>query len=737
MVVGLCGSLGVHAAGAQAIVALTAEEQASADTPRITVPETLKAADVASFVAPLNDSEARQLLIVELIKNAAAEPARAPMNSGFADFLGVVRATITIASDRVETLIDAWVNLPDTVDFMLLLLTGDESADGLNDGIFTLGLMIIAGAIAAALTNRICQAPRLTIANGKPRSTVGKAGFLAARLGMDVVNVAAFLLAGFALSFVLYEKVNPMRLFAVTYLSAAAIAYLAFTVARFLFAPSMADKRLVPMSTPAAKRNTIVFVALSALWAIGFLSSGFLELIGADADTLALMQLGILTVFTLILSVHLVTGHARYDDDPLIFRQWRWFAVLFIAVVTTIWAANIVLANAQAAHAAFASIFLVLSVPAIDRAMRSRLVRTRVGVGSEEPEPLGFIAVAARYGISITLLGLAAVSFVEAASGAITPWLSTPSGEQAANALWQVFLTIAVTWIIWTFVRSFIESTARREQAKAEALATEDGGEADADGGSGIVGTRTATLIPLLRGTVFVAIVAVAVMSALSALGIDIGPLLAGAGVVGIAVGFGAQALVRDVVSGIFFLIDDAFRIGEYIEMGELRGEVEKISIRSMQLRHHKGSVQTVPFGEIKSITNYNRDWVIYKQEFRVPYETDIEKVRKLIKKLGVAMLENPEYGSFFLEPLKSQGVRRIEDSALIIGTKFMCKPRKQFVLRRHVYQSIQTIFQNNGIEFARKRVIVENGNGDLLEDAAAAALEEEQPATTSPSDTR
>ena len=158
--------------------------------------------------------------------------------------------------------------------------------------------------------------------------------------------------------------------------------------------------------------------------------------------------------------------------------------------------------------------------------------------------------------------------------------------------------------------------------------------------------------------------------------------------------------------------------------MGELRGEVEKISIRSMQLRHHRGPVQTVPFGEIKSITNYNRDWVIYKQEFRVPYETDLEKVRKLIKKLGQKMLEHPEYGLFFIEPLKSQGVRRIEDSALIIGTKFMCKPRRQFVLRRHVYQNIQQLFHDNGIEFARRRVIVEGGPGSN-DDAAAAAMED------------
>ena len=129
-----------------------------------------------------------------------------------------------------------------------------------------------------------------------------------------------------------------------------------------------------------------------------------------------------------------------------------------------------------------------------------------------------------------------------------------------------------------------------------------------------------------------------------------------------------------------------------------------------------------MPFGEIKSITNYNRDWVIYKQEFRLPYEVDTEKVRKLIKKLGQQMLEHPEYGHHFIEPLKSQGVRRIEDSAVIIGTKFMCKPRKQFVLRRHVFQNIQQLFRDNDIEFATRRVVVESSGGTAKENEAAAA---------------
>ena len=124
-------------------------------------------------------------------------------------------------------------------------------------------------------------------------------------------------------------------------------------------------------------------------------------------------------------------------------------------------------------------------------------------------------------------------------------------------------------------------------------------------------------------------------MIALSELGVNIGPLIAGAGIVGLAVGFGAQTLVKDILSGLFFLIDDAFRVGEYIDVGDVRGMVEHISIRSLRLRHHRGPVHTIPFGEIHHLTNYSRDWAIMKLELRVPFDTDIEKVRKIIKKIG------------------------------------------------------------------------------------------------------
>jgi small-conductance mechanosensitive channel len=235
---------------------------------------------------------------------------------------------------------------------------------------------------------------------------------------------------------------------------------------------------------------------------------------------------------------------------------------------------------------------------------------------------------------------------------------------------------------------------------------------------------RMATLLPLLRKILLVTVIIMVVLIGLSSLGINIGPLLAGAGVMGIAIGFGAQALVRDIVSGIFFLIDDAFRVGEYIEMGELRGTVESISIRSLRVRHHRGAVHTIPFGELKSLTNYSRDWVIMKLEFRVGFDADLALVKKIVKQIGKELQQNPDYGHHILEPLKSQGVRRMEEFNMVIGVKFMAKPGEQWTIRRDAYQRIRDAFDAHGISFAERNVKVEVvGDQPLSEDARKAVV--------------
>jgi small-conductance mechanosensitive channel len=191
-------------------------------------------------------------------------------------------------------------------------------------------------------------------------------------------------------------------------------------------------------------------------------------------------------------------------------------------------------------------------------------------------------------------------------------------------------------------------------------------------------------------------------------------------------VDFGAQALVKDIISGVFFLMDDSFRMGEYVDIeGEIKGTVERISIRSLQLRHHNALVHTIPFGEIQFLTNYSRDWAIMKFEFRIGFETDIDVVRRIIKKVGAGMMEDEEFGPLLIEPLKSQGVNRMDGSALIIRCKFTSVPGQQFYVRRQAFTLIQRAFEESGIKLAPERVIVESTSPEDIERAAADASDQ------------
>jgi len=302
--------------------------------------------------------------------------------------------------------------------------------------------------------------------------------------------------------------------------------------------------------------------------------------------------------------------------------------------------------------------------------------------------------------------------------------------ESHADKLLDVMVILFIGYVVYHAFRIWIDSKIEAETA--------DQPEAElGDEGSGASSaSRLATLLPLFRNFVLIVLIVTIALIVLMEFGINVGPLFAGAGIVGVAVGFGSQALVRDIFAGAFFLFDDAFRKGEYLDVGGVKGTVEKISVRSFQLRHHLGALHTIPFGELQVMTNYSRDWVIMKLPLRVTYDTDVERVRKLIKKLGIALLDDPVIGDNFIQPLKSQGVIEMQDSAMIIRVKFMTKPGDQWLVRKKVYEEIRALFEREGIRFAHREVTVRLADGkvkdlsdeerDAVTAAAQASLEEE-----------
>jgi len=256
--------------------------------------------------------------------------------------------------------------------------------------------------------------------------------------------------------------------------------------------------------------------------------------------------------------------------------------------------------------------------------------------------------------------------------------------------------TVVAAWILWMVLSAVIDEKMPPPAAP---------GDEDEIPGSA---SRLDTLLPLLRNTLLIALAVVAVVVALATLGLDIGPLLAGLGVLGIAIGFGAQSLVRDVISGIFFLMEDAFRVGEYIDTGRLRGTVEGMSLRSVRLRHQNGQVHTIPFGQVLSVTNYSRDWSVVKFNLHLEPSADIETVRKTIKRVGEELLDDPDIGAEFMQPLKMQGVVDVLQTALVVRCKFTATPSRPTYLQRQALRRLIDAFAASQIRFAAPNVTVQ-----------------------------
>jgi small-conductance mechanosensitive channel len=266
---------------------------------------------------------------------------------------------------------------------------------------------------------------------------------------------------------------------------------------------------------------------------------------------------------------------------------------------------------------------------------------------------------------------------------------------------------LLVSDLIWQIVKTQIDRRLSQTQVQAPPGSEEALRQA-----------RLRTLLPIFRNAVFIVLAVVAALMALSALGVEIGPLIAGAGIIGVAVGFGSQTLVRDVISGIFYLLDDAFRVGEYIQSGSYKGTVESLGFRSVKLRHHRGYVYTVPFGQLGAVENMSRDWVIDKLSVNVTYDTDLDMAKKIIKQIGKELAADPEFSSNILEPLKMQGVEQFGDFAIQLRLKIMTRPGEQFVIRRKANAMIKKAFDENGIRFALPTVQV--SSRDEVEPAAA-----------------
>ncbi|MDX5593984.1 mechanosensitive ion channel family protein [Pseudovibrio sp. SPO723] len=700
----------------------------------VELPTTLSPEDVDSLLARLTDAQIRELLRSELARRAQETSEVGPEGPGALDAAAVrLNAMYAEIAERLPRWSVAIANIDDRLPQVRERL--GLAQYGVAAMVGAAFLLVAVGVGAAIVVSRALAPARAFLS--RPPDLIGywsRLGRTVALGVLELLPVGAFVLATRAAGGFLGEALGPLEGVVWIYHAGVSTGGGFLILVRRVFSPDLHEIRIARLSDDDATAlyhllKTATYIAVSGWLLAGFfpnLGFGFppalvtVALTGTVVAVLLAKALFSNRVYIAQRVQELLSGQA--GPPGAVAYSVPAIAGLYLLVSWLYWLAHWLERGQHELAGPIGGLFALLALPVADRA-GIEMIGGAVRSDSDTADRLrhvmlgawrSLITVVAIY-VIVRLWGLDLLVFAKG-----------PGAPVWASTLFDITLTLLLGYLAWRLIRAALH---REEQAG-------DGGE-DGDP-MAPAASRLSTLTPLFRSILLVILTVVVTMIILSSIGVDIGPLLASAGIVGIAIGFGAQTLVRDVFSGIVFLIDDAFRIGEYIELDQgVRGAVEWISFRSLILRHHRGPVITIPFGEMKMVTNHTRDWVIYKMSFRLEPDTDPKVVKKIVKAVGQEFLEDPEHGPKFIEPLKSQGVLSIDDdSALIIRVKFKCYPKTQFVLRREIYHRLREVFAESGIKFARKKVEV-IGSSPIEAAAAEAVLADQTAATAKQGDIR
>jgi small conductance mechanosensitive channel len=268
----------------------------------------------------------------------------------------------------------------------------------------------------------------------------------------------------------------------------------------------------------------------------------------------------------------------------------------------------------------------------------------------------------------------------------------------------KILIIVIVALIAQAILRGIINRTVRTasERAKVERLAQMRKVTRTAELTSVLMTQRTeqraAAIGTLLRSVVAITVWSIAVLMILPLLGIDVAPLLASAGVLGVALGFGAQTLVKDYLSGIFIIFEDQYGVGDMVDLGGAVGTVEEVALRCTRLRDMSGVVWYVRNGEILRVANRSQGWTLAVVDIPIAYNEDIERVRSIVDKVATDMDEDPDYDDLLLGKPTFAGVESVSGEAVIIRITAKAAPEKQVSVARTIRERMKLAFDRAGI---------------------------------------
>ena len=657
-------------------------------------------------------------------------------------------------------------DLPKAWNWLRSRLADAEKRALLVEGVWKTALAILLGLLAEWLMRLLLRRPRRRVEDRDSEGLAVRAGGLAIRTLLDLLPIAALAAAAYTVLPQLAPGATTAHV-ALSLIFGIVLARAILAVSRAVLAPRIGSLRLLPLSDGTAAylhvwlrrlANTVVYgaVVLEALAAFDLPA-------GAQAALLHLLGLAVAAMLiALILQnrrpvAESLRGGAEAAPEagpiagPIAGREsrtgiaglrralgrlgelWHVAAIVYVLAGLFVWLIDVEGGLAFMARATLVSAVILLiamaSIAGLGRLL-DRLFRIEDALREKNPgleQRANRYLAAVRRTVFGAVLIVALLAILDVWGFGVAELLQTPAGRALVRTVLVVLLVVVGAFILWELI----------ETASARYLSRLD------QTGEGTRAVRMRTLLPMVEKALLVAIVVVAAMIVLSEIGLDIGPLLAGAGVLGLAVGFGAQTLVKDVITGVFIIVEDSMAIGDFVTVAGRSGVVEDLSVRSVTLRDYSGSKHTIPFSSIGDVENLTKDYSYAVLDYGVGYGENVDAVIAVIREVADGLRADPDFRDRILEELEVAGLQELGDSAVVIRSRFKCRPGFQWGVRREMNRRIKAAFDANGIEIPFPHTTVyfgEEKDGGLpplparmVEDAVRTDLADGNPAEGEP----
>ncbi|UCH73439.1 MAG: mechanosensitive ion channel [Rhodospirillales bacterium] len=664
--------------------------------------EAVTVADLEDLVATIEDDAQRQQLVNRLktlieVKKSEASATRAAEPS-LAQLLIEQLSTLSEGLGKeLSAVSSALLGLPTIYRELKAGLMDPNIREEWLIGLLSFIAVVGAGLVARRIARLILKRPLAAVSQVRDEGVLVKIPFLLARLALILIPSLAFAAAGWA-AVGLFEARSIARPVALAIIYAVALAGAVNAVARVVLAPRAPEARPFRMGNETAAYLYIWVRRLGGVGIYGYFGVTITGLLGLSRRaqevlvSLVGLALALLLIMLILQNRQSVARLIGGTDDGRLRRArqrladlWHVLAVLYVVVVFLVWLVGapggfvyVVRATALSALSIAATVIMLKFVLGmVDRAFAlSHDIEDRLpGLEARVNRYLPAIKAVLR---GLALL-IAVLAVLQAWGVDVLIWLGEPGGRELMGRFASVGAIILLALIGWEAVSTSIERY----------LATDTAAQSQ----------RARTLLPLMRKVTLFALTVVVGLTVLSELGINIAPLLAGAGVIGLAVGFGAQTLVRDIITGLFILIEDTVSVGDFVTLGGHGGTVEALSIRSIRLRDPSGIVHTIPFSDVTTVVNHTREFAYAMLDIGVAYKEDVDAVSRVIEEVGAELRQDPEMADDILEDLQLLGLDRFDDSAVVIRARIKTAPGKQWAMRRAFNRLLKQRFDAEGIE--------------------------------------